>query len=157
MFINNIISLGMKIILFVCQDEWLFFLTISQTKQSNPKPKEQAFNTCTDEWWYYQRNLQLQMFLFVILTSECQSALSHFKFQSYNNNQLHYYWARLSKILWFVSGKQTNNKFGPDFLHQTQSQQKPYFRQPKNCQRHHSRTHNKTRTTCHCSKSHHCS
>ena len=43
--------------------------------------------------------------------------------------------------------------FGPDFLHQ--SQQRPNYRQPKNCQRHHSRTHNKTRTTCHRSESHH--
>ena len=41
--------------------------------------------------------------------------------------------------------------FGPNFLHQ--SQQRPNFRQPKNRQRHHSRTHNKTTTTCHRSKS----
>ena len=43
--------------------------------------------------------------------------------------------------------------FGPNFLHQ--SQQRPNFREPKKCQRHHSGTHNKTRTTCHRSKSHH--
>ena len=37
--------------------------------------------------------------------------------------------------------------FRPNFLHQ--SQQRLNFRQPKNCQRHHSRTHNKTpRTSC---------
>ena len=32
---------------------------------------------------------------------------------------------------------------------------RPNFCQPKNCQRHHSRTHNKTITTCHRSESHH--
>ena len=42
--------------------------------------------------------------------------------------------------------------FGPDFLHQRQ--QRPDTRQFKSCQRHHSRTHNQTRTTNH-PKSHH--
>ena len=48
--------------------------------------------------------------------------------------------------------RSNSSTFGPDFLHQ--SQQRPNSRQPKNCQRHHSRTHNKTRTTCHRSESH---
>ena len=41
----------------------------------------------------------------------------------------------------------------PNFLHQ--SQQRPNFRQLKNCKKTLSRTHNKTRTTYHRSKSHH--
>ena len=42
--------------------------------------------------------------------------------------------------------------FGHRFLHQ--SQQRPNFRQPKNCQRNHSGTHNQTRTISHRPKSH---
>ena len=57
----------------------------------------------------------------------------------------------------FGAPTSTNKKQFANFRTQlfTQTQERPYFRQPKNCQRHHSRTHKKTRTTCHRSKSHH--
>ena len=62
-------------------------------------------------------------------------------------------WRRDSRLAHRPLPTRSNSPtFGPNFLHQ--SQQRPNSRQPKNCQRHYSRTHNKTRTTRHRSKSH---